>query len=113
MTTLTDTVEKPAETENGTMRTVLAFILLAIAVFGTMGFAWLAIQDRLNGIDAHREVGIRKERDGYRSVCEKNAVTFEKLKEHLRQNKINVPPDYLVTEPCVQPDSEKLNKPKE
>lgn len=103
----------PTVNEAGTLRTVLAIIVLAIAVFGVMGFGWLAIQDRLNGIDAHREVGVRKERDGYRAVCEKNAVTFEKLREHLRQNKINVPPDYVVMEPCIQPDSEKLNKPKE
>lgn len=100
-------------TENGSMRHVLAFVLLAVAVFGTMGFAWLAIQDRLNGQDSWRELGTRQERDGYRNKCEKNAVTFEKLREHLRQNKVTVPPDYLVIEPCVQPDPEKLNKPKE
>jgi hypothetical protein len=99
--------------ESGWMRTVLAFIVLSVAVFGVLGFGWVQIQDRMNGIDAWREKGVREERDGYRVKCEKNTVTFEKMKEYLRQNKINVPPDYLIIESCIQPDSEKLNKPKE
>jgi hypothetical protein len=92
------------QSEVGWVRTVVVWIVFAIAVFGMMGFAWLSIQDRMNGIDAWREVEKDKRSEGFRKLCEDNALVFERLKEHLRQQKINAPAEYLVTKPCVQPD---------
>lgn len=99
--------------ESGWFKIVLGFVLWAVVSIGVAGFAWLSIQDRMNGIDAWRERAVREERDGYRKACEENLMIFEQLKEHLRQQKINVPPNFTTNKPCIQPDSERGNKPKQ
>jgi len=99
--------------ESGSLKTVIALIVWGVVTAGAMGFAWLSIQDRMNGIDAWREKAVRDQRDGYRKVCEENYDKYERLKEFLKQKKVDAPPDYLIEKTCVQPDAEILNKPKE
>src|SRR5260221_10553661 len=118
-TSFTDDLMEPPGTsysqnsQNGSIGGVLAFIVLSIAVFGTIGFMYLAFTDHMNGIDAWREKAVRDQRDGYRKVCEDNFDRFEKLKEYLNKKKADSPPEYVIDKNCVQPDADLLNKPKE
>lgn len=93
-----------SQSEVGWVRTVVVWIVFAIAVFGLMGFGWLSIQDRMNGIDSWRELGVRNRLEGFRKVCEDNTLIMERLREYLRQNKVNAPAEYLITKPCIQPE---------
>ncbi len=99
--------------EGGKLGTILAIIVLALSCYIAIAVLYIQFSDRANGIDAWREKAVREQRDGYRKACEENAVKFETLKKWLEQKKVDAPPDYLITKPCVQPDAELLNKPKE
>jgi hypothetical protein len=106
---------EPDETpgESGKLGTILAIIVLALSCYIAIAVLWVQFSDRANGQDAWREKGVREQRDGYRKACEENSIKFETLKKWLEQKKIDPPPDYLVLKPCVQPDNDTLNKPKE
>lgn len=96
--------------EAGSFRTALAIILLGLAVFATMGFGWLAIQDRLNGLDAYRTTELRKQRDNYFAICEENSKNFAILIEWQKQQKTLPPPNFMVMKTCIQPESVEKQK---
>jgi len=112
----TDDLAEPNYVQNsqrGGIGMVLSIVCLAIAVFATMGFAWLAISDRMNGLDAWRETDIRKKMEGYRSKCEKKFDDLAALQEWIRQEKLKPPPTLMIDEPCIQPDEPSRPQPKE
>ncbi len=104
-----------SNSETGGFRTVLAIIVLAIATFGTIGFMYIQFSDRVNGQDAWREKGVRDRMAGYKLACEKKFEKFGAVQEWIRDQKLKTlpPPELMVNDPCTQPESDSLNKPKE
>lgn len=93
-------MKKDDDNESGTLRTALAIIILALVTFAAMGFAWIAIQDRLNGLDAYRTVELKNQRDGARKDCEENHKTLQQMQEWIRQQQLKPPLDIMTISEC-------------
>lgn len=90
--------------EKGTLRTVLAIVVLAVVMAVMLAAIWIQLSDRLNGIDAYRTKWLIDQRDGYKEQCEENLKITETLQEWIRQGNLKPPPELMTKEPCVQPE---------
>ena len=77
---------------------VLAFILFVAA----FGFAYLAVMDRINGLDAYRNKAILDQRKEFHETCKINFDNAENLKEWIRQKNLKPPAEFMLQRQCSE-----------
>jgi hypothetical protein len=78
---------------------VIGFIVMFVA--GAAGY--LVVNDRVDALDAHRIVEIRKQRDGLKLDCEENYKNHAALVEWIRQQPTTKPPPTIMVPKTCTP----------
>lgn len=89
----------------------LAIIILGLVFLVVGGFCYLHLQHSIETEDAYRFKFIYDKMKNYKDACEDKRNINKSLIEYLKQQNISVPPQYIISKPCTQPDLEQANNP--
>lgn len=106
-------IETYNKTKNGMSNPVVAVILASILIFAVAVVIFFSVLHIQQENSTFRFSGMRRERDGYKALCDEKDETLAKRAEWDRRNNIQPPIELVVTKPCFVPDEQKILEPKE
>lgn len=106
-------IQPYAKTKNGVSNPVAAVLICAILIISVTIVIFLSYLHLQDTRSAYQFSGMRRERDGYKTLCDEKDETLSKRAEWDRRNNIQPPIELVVTKPCFVPDEQKILEPKE